>query len=121
MSKSQQIDYDDLDPGIRRVVRLLNQHGFVTSDSGDGSKAGVMECAVDYPMVVVVPTSRGEDEAHDIHGLLVGASRDPSVWEQTMERPFAQVEYFYHPHTQTGLISITGFADRDLIDGAGEA
>lgn len=31
-----QIDYDDLDPGIRDTVRLLRAHGFETTDSGDG-------------------------------------------------------------------------------------
>jgi hypothetical protein len=30
------IDYDDLDPGIREVVRRLNKAGFATCDSGDG-------------------------------------------------------------------------------------
>ena len=28
--------WDDLDPGIRRVVRLLHENGFDTCDSGDG-------------------------------------------------------------------------------------
>jgi hypothetical protein len=30
------VPYDDLDPGIRQVVRLLNANGFDTVDSGDG-------------------------------------------------------------------------------------
>lgn len=29
-------DYDTIDPGVRRLVRLLREHGFDTSDSGDG-------------------------------------------------------------------------------------
>ncbi len=29
-------DYDQLDPGIRGVVRVLHQNGYETTDSGDG-------------------------------------------------------------------------------------
>lgn len=30
------INYDELDPGIRDTVRWLDEHGFETCDSGDG-------------------------------------------------------------------------------------
>ena len=30
------IDYEAIDPGIRDTVRLLREHGFETTDSGDG-------------------------------------------------------------------------------------
>lgn len=30
------VPWDNLDPGIRRLVRLLVDHGFETTDSGDG-------------------------------------------------------------------------------------
>lgn len=34
------VPYDELDPGIRRIVRALNAEGLTTTDSGDGvSKA----------------------------------------------------------------------------------
>lgn len=46
-------DIAGLDPGIRKTVLWLNSLGFVTCDSGDGSKAETMECARDYPHVVV--------------------------------------------------------------------
>lgn len=47
-------DYDELDPGIREVVRLLRAHGLHTCDSGDGvTKLGEMGCALPYPNVVV--------------------------------------------------------------------
>ncbi len=124
------IDYDQFDPGIRRVVWLLNQHGFVTSDSGDGSRAGVMECAVEYPMVVVqlMPgeCTYGPSRVRSVFNLLRRVSRDRSIWTPQMEVPFAQVEYSYQPfYARTpgyaGTICITHFADKDLVDGAGEA
>ena len=43
-------DYNEIDPGIRHVVKAINDAGYETSDSGDGTKVG-MECAVDFPMV----------------------------------------------------------------------
>lgn len=45
-----EIDYNEIDPGIRHVVKALNDAGYETSDSGDGTKVG-MECAVDFAMV----------------------------------------------------------------------
>lgn len=53
---AQLIDYNEIDPGIRHVVKALNDAGHETSDSGDGSKAktGFMECVIEYPHVAGV-------------------------------------------------------------------
>lgn len=48
------IDYDQLDPGIREVVRVLRGYGYHTTDSGDGiTKLGEMGCVIDQPHVVI--------------------------------------------------------------------
>lgn len=44
---------DELDPGIRDIVLILNNLGYKTSDSGDGSKYPEMACALPYRNVVV--------------------------------------------------------------------
>lgn len=44
------IDYNEIDPGIRHVVKALNDAGYETTDSGDGTKVG-MDCAMDFPHV----------------------------------------------------------------------
>lgn len=56
-------NYDELDPGIREIVRRLNDGGFLTTDSGDGvSKprewfdAGD---AIPYPHVVIASSPMG--------------------------------------------------------------
>jgi hypothetical protein len=56
-------NYDELDPGIREVVRFLNDRGFHTTDSGDGRSkpqewfdAGD---AIPYPHVVVASSPMG--------------------------------------------------------------
>ena len=51
---SDEPDYDELDPGIREVVRLLRKHHFDTTDSGDGvSKDADPGEVLDYPHVHV--------------------------------------------------------------------
>ena len=45
-----------LDAGIRDLVIELNALGYETTDSGDGTKADTMECAVDFPMVAIKST-----------------------------------------------------------------
>jgi hypothetical protein len=45
---------DELDPGIRSVVIALLRRGWDTTDSGDGSKAGTMECALPFRHVAAV-------------------------------------------------------------------
>lgn len=45
---------DKLDPGIRELVLRLREHGFRTTDSGDGSKFGTTEGALPFPHVVMV-------------------------------------------------------------------
>ncbi len=46
-------NYDELDPGIRKAVRVLREAEYETTDSGDGSKAGETEGALDYPHVFI--------------------------------------------------------------------
>ncbi len=46
------INYKDLDPGIREVVKYLHELGYDTTDSGDGVSKPDMACAIDQPHVV---------------------------------------------------------------------
>lgn len=45
------MDYAELDPGIREMVRKLNDAGFRTCDSGDGVSKQDMGCALPYAHV----------------------------------------------------------------------
>lgn len=62
-------NYAELDEGIRDVVRMLNDHGIETCDSGDGSKAGEMECAIEIPHVFAQAEKRGLDGLIEAFGL----------------------------------------------------
>ena len=65
-------EFRKLSPGVRHLVLWLNQQGFKTTDSGDGSNhADGMECAVPHPMVAIVcRAERMVDEARRLKVLL---------------------------------------------------
>jgi hypothetical protein len=69
------MDYDALDPGIRATVHLLREHGFTTTDSGDGvSKPADWYSsgdALQYPHVAaIVDRARMCDEADRMQSIL---------------------------------------------------
>lgn len=66
------IDYSELDPGIRDVVRVMREAGFDTTDSGDGvSKPKDDMCVLEYPHVfAVTEPARMVPEADRLAALL---------------------------------------------------
>jgi hypothetical protein len=56
---SEDLNYEELDPGIREVVRRLRAQGFVTCDSGDGVSKPPEARVFELPHVV----ARCEPEA----------------------------------------------------------
>lgn len=66
------LDYSQIDAGIRERVRILRDEGFDTTDSGDGSKAAWMEGALPYPMIAVVVPKVGDlfDQAEHLRTVL---------------------------------------------------
>lgn len=73
---TKEVPYDELDPGIRQVVRWLNENGFETTDSGDGKSkfaedGSTMCCAMPHPnVVIVVPADQLVAECDRLYGLL---------------------------------------------------
>lgn len=70
------LDYETIDPGVRRLVRLLRANGFHTNDSGDGHSKIAQgydpEQMADVPHVVtraMAPTEAAS-EAIRLHALL---------------------------------------------------
>lgn len=65
------IDYEQLDPGIRDIVRTLRQAGFETTDSGDGVSKPEDERVFEEPHVVcTVSITDIVAEADRLHRLL---------------------------------------------------
>lgn len=49
-----EFNYDQLDPGIRDLVRKLRESGFETTDSGDGVSKPAVARNFDFPHVFAV-------------------------------------------------------------------
>lgn len=66
------LNYDELDPGIRKLVRLLNERNFLTSDSGDGVSKPPEARVIDVPHVYMTTTPQSMiREAHRLAALLM--------------------------------------------------
>jgi hypothetical protein len=92
-------DYEQLDPGIRETVRYLHGCGFITTDSGDGSKYPEMECAIPQPMVVCDLT----DQTGEYSGsVVVEACRLQSDLDDL--EPGWHVELTYSPQDNLCLL-----------------
>lgn len=110
-------DYNKLDAGIRETVRLLRGRGFSTTDSGDGTKAEAMDCAVGFPMIAMRVDKPeylvGEaDRLHRIlsigHKLSFGAGSE----EANPHAPF--IEATYSPIDKVSMIVLGNVDDKRL-------
>ena len=77
------------DPGVQDLLFLLYRNGYETTDSGDGSKYGVMEGALDCPHVFGTVPEEDEFIAFSHHLL-----EDLKTWGY----PDASVEVNYSPN-----------------------
>ena len=100
---------NDLDAGIRFTVRFLRAHGFDTCDSGDGSKAGTMEGALDVPHVFIRSTPET---------LIRDADR---LRELVARIPHAEIQATYDPKIAgrgAAILALMMVCDADLLQPA---
>lgn len=104
----------ELDPGICWTVQWLREHGFDTCDSGNGSKAGTMECALPYPNVTMrVSPDYLIAETRRLRSLLVETGIDV-VPITTDEQPCIQGSY--DPSDDVAIVVLFGVNDAILQD-----
>lgn len=93
------LDYDQLDDGIRHTVRVLRRNGFDTCDSGDGTKANTLGCALDIPNVHMMVSPPGD--------IIPEALRLREVLEEEgAEVPHGAIQATYDPCDGLALISL---------------
>lgn len=92
----------DLDPGIRATVRALWDAGYEPTDSGDGSKAGTMGCAIETHHVFM--RCEPDDLAKRAWDLWVLVSDWPSSGDYNGNR----VEASYSPADGVGVLMLFG-------------
>jgi hypothetical protein len=101
------IDYSEICEGVRELVRWLNDHGFETTDSGDGSHhAAGMEGAMPCPMVAMVvdqPDRKLVDEADRLFAL---------VGDRGIHCPHIQASY--DPCDGSGILLLTNVTSEML-------
>lgn len=104
----------ELDSGICWTVQWLREHGFDTTDSGDGSKAGTMECALPYPNVTMrVSPDELVVETRRLQTLLVETGIDV-VPLSTDDQPCVQGSY--DPADDVAIVVLFGVNDAILQD-----
>ena len=113
-------DANDLTPGIRQTVVWLRDHGFHTTDSGDGvtNVESGMEYALPFPHVfmtctpevLIAETQRLQDLLTDM-----GVEVEPLGPENTQ---LPHLEATYDPCDNLGFIALSGVDDDLLFGGA---
>jgi len=108
------LDLDTLNPGIRRLVRLLRKAGFETTDSGDGVSNAHMECAMDQPNVhIICDPSNMARVSDELYQMLSKYSLDTCC--DPDDGPFIQASY--NPADGDAMISLIGVDDDTLWGG----
>jgi len=115
-SHDDDLDYEQLDPGIREVVRLLRAYGYDTTDSGDGVSKHLLDPEViPYPHVFVQLERSGMvGEVDQIRSLLEwrGIAFEP-VGEDPW-RPHLQLTW--DPVSEVAVLEVGGVVD-DMLRG----
>ena len=131
-----QFDYSELDPGIRNSVKFLRNHGFWTTDSGDGQtkfSTGQYDAAevLDFPHICIVVEPRNMiEESRKLAAVLGGHGvqvqqrglrhLDPQWYESQDEAPTwdvkqaVEVEASYDPMTDIAVIMVSYINDELL-------
>lgn len=98
-------EYEQLDPGIREVVRFLRVNGFAVTDSGDGT--GPLRSGNEGAIVFIATTAEKlVAETDRLWQLLVDATAD-----KVKSCPSVEVEAHYDPQTELAEIFLTGLDD----------
>lgn len=113
----EDFDISKIDPGVRMLVSLLRQHGFDTTDSGDGQSKE--ENGLDVPHVhIVCHAQLLVYEADRLHRVLAmhGVTIQPIAQEGA---PCVQATYDPADVDSTGMVSLFGVNDAMIRPSSG--
>lgn len=104
------INYNEIDPGVRRLVRWLNDRGYRTTDSGDGvTKVGTMDCALRVANVAILATCF--DLVQEARSLLEDFAKIGVIVENIEG---ATIQATYSPIDNVAVILLLGVSDEHL-------
>jgi hypothetical protein len=105
------IDYEQIDPGVRKLVRWLNELGFETTDSGDGySKSNLGyedEDFLNFPHVAIL-CSKYEEPYYTANRLL------EELMEAKLPVGHGTIQLSYDPFDKSSIILLIDIDDTDL-------
>ena len=110
-------DYDQLDPGIRKVVRFARSLGIDTTDSGDG----VTKLAAGWDPGEAMDFPHVWASFDDPHRAVTAASRlrralrDKGVELQQNGLPGVTIEASFDPVTGISVVMLNGLSDEMLM------
>lgn len=109
----QHDDIPDLNPGIRKLVKLLRSHGFKTTDSGDG-ETHLHACDREYGYVVihVEDPSKLVRESHRLESLLASVGIATGVIPPPDEESGPFIQANYSPGDGFALLDLSYVHDR---------
>ena len=116
----REIDYGEISKGVRELVRLLNEAGFETTDSGDGTHhLEGMEGAPPFPMVaIIVEPWLATFRSHQLMSLLMSNGLDKSKLTFNGE-PSIMLTYSPSESDRLAMIMLLNILDSDLDFGRG--
>lgn len=113
------INYEELDPGIRKTVRFLRAHGFDTTDSGDG--VSKVNGNLDWESMGIIPfphvniwfpiknVQEAINEINRLHDLL-------NKFGIKLDGRFQNIELTYSPVRSDATIFVVGIDDTMIPD-----
>jgi hypothetical protein len=112
------MNFNEINPGIVKLVAMLQAHGFNTTDSGDGvTNVPLMECVLETPHVFMkVDPDKMIAESNRLYELM----RDKANFDQDIEmippQPTGAIEVSYSPIDKTAVIALLNLDD-DFVFG----
>lgn len=107
-------DFFSINPGVRKLVALLREHGFNTCDSGDG-KTHDFACDREYPYVVCAVTPDTlVAEAHRLVEVLRAKGVQLAPLTVDGHTRGGDVQAYYGPLDGFAHVEVTGVTDNDL-------
>jgi len=111
-------DANKLSLGVKDLVLWLNDQGFNTCDSGDGTNfAAGMGCAVPFPMVAIeVPPDKMHAEADRLKRVLTerGVDFTPPKDEASEDVQFPTIEASYNPQDGYSVIVLYNILSKHI-------
>jgi hypothetical protein len=112
------MNFNEINPGIVKIVAMLQANGFNTVDSGDGVTNVELELedALEFPHVfMVVDPDKLVTESQRLYDLLEPAANfNPDV-EMIPDQPLGTIEVSYSPVDKSCVMALSGLDDAFLF------